>query len=264
MKRIITFLLILLLFPISSFSQKAASSTKAGVQRNAEKGLKDNRYFLYYINFTISNYGTAEEKQKYEDIIKRDILSQFFYLRFIFGDAYKNIRIAQKNLIDLYKAKIESETIAIKQVINDFAPLAINSQDAKAKHYLRMGYRELTYSRIEATMSDNYKLTLYSMRLYKYVRSLKHLKEAKRYAFLARIRIDLSENEKIKDKRLTFSEIEEKINLFATDDKKDFYKLMHYDSYYKCPNGKSDYDKIWENPRLNEYAPFLEYRKLNL
>jgi hypothetical protein len=127
--------------------------------------------------------------------------------------------------------------------------------------YLRLAYRELTYSRIEATMADNYKPKLYSMRLYKYVRSLKHLKEAKRYAFLARIWLDLSENEKIKDKILTFDELKTKIEAFATPEEKELFLLMHYDSYYRCPSGISLFDKVWEKPELDSFEPFVEYRK---
>ena len=240
-------------------AQKAGSSTRAGVQRNAEKGLKDNRYFLYYINYTVTNFGSVEEKDKYADIVRRDILSQFFYMRFIFTDSYRHIRIAQRDLIDLYRAAIAAESARTRAVTDSFAPQAINSGDAKARLYLRLGYRELASARIEATMADNYRTTLYSLRLHKYVRSLKHIKEAKRYAFLARIQLTLSEEEKIKEKRLSFLQIKERIESFAAESDRDHFILMHYDSYYRSLDGSSIFDATWRRPRLEENQDFKKY-----
>lgn len=245
-------------------AQKAASSTRAGVQRNAEKGLKDNRFFIYYINFTISNYGTEEEKKTFENIVRRDLMAQMFYLRFVFADAYKHIRIAQKDLIELYVKKISEEARRSKTLTDSFASLAINSGDARARLYLRLAYRELTFSRIEATMSDNYKPTLYSMRLHKYVRAMKHLKEAKRYAFLARIRLIMTENEKIKDKQFNFDEISSRIESFASKDEKSDFLLMHYDSYYRCPGEKTVFDSTWQNPKLEDFQPYSDFKKSEL
>ncbi len=46
----------------SLYATKASSSINAGEQKKAEKGLKDNTYYLYYINASITNTGTDEQK----------------------------------------------------------------------------------------------------------------------------------------------------------------------------------------------------------
>ncbi|HQA53879.1 MAG TPA: hypothetical protein PK419_13605, partial [Spirochaetota bacterium] len=94
---ITTFLLCFAVFHPQLDAQKAASSTRAGVQRFAQKGLKDNRYYIYYINSTITNFGSEEDRTKFEGIIRRDILCQVMYLKFDFRAAYRQIRKNQKD-----------------------------------------------------------------------------------------------------------------------------------------------------------------------
>ena len=233
-------------------AQKAASSTRAGVQRFAQKGLKDNRYYIYYINSTITNFGSEEDRTKFEGIIRRDILSQVMYLKFDFRAAFRQIRRNQKELIELYMKKLEDEEISVKALLDDFAPLAVNSGDAKSKHYLKLGYRELSSAKIESTMSDNYKPLLYSLRLHKYSRAMKRLKEAKRYAFLARIQPHLSREEKIKEKILSFEEILAKIEIFSEGVEREKFKLMHYDSYYLTPSQSSIVDSVWGDKEFSK------------
>ena len=60
------------------YAQRTKSSQNAGEQRKAEKGLKDNKYFLYFIDPSVTNFGGDEEKKIREnpyayvsDIIKK-------------------------------------------------------------------------------------------------------------------------------------------------------------------------------------------------
>jgi hypothetical protein len=258
------FIALCLTFCAVSFSvkaQKAGSSTRSGEQRSSEKGLRDNRYFIFYLNCTITNFGTPEDKDLFADIIRRDIVSQFFYMRFLFHESFQQIRQAQKDLIDLYTKNLVLETKSTRVLMNRYAPFIIHSKDNKAKHYLYLGYREINYSVQEATMADAYNERLYSMRLYKYVRAVKRLKEAKRYAFLARIQLDLTENEKIKEKILTYEEIKEKIIKFSKDNEREQLITMHADSYYRYVSQKSFFDTIWENPEIEKYPVFIDYKK---
>ncbi|MBP8082492.1 MAG: hypothetical protein KAZ87_04740 [Spirochaetes bacterium] len=244
-------------------AQKAASSTRAGVQRFAQKGLKDNRYYIYYINSTITNFGSEEDRTKFEGIIRRDILCQVMYLKFDFRAAYRQIRKNQKDLIELYLKKLDDEEISVKALLDEFAPLAVNSGDAKSKHYLKLGYRELASAKIEATMADNYKPLLYSLRLHKYSRAMKRLKEAKRYAFLARIQPHLTREEKIKEKILSFEEILAKIDSFSEGVEREKFKLIHYDSYYKTPVQSSIVDSVWGDKEFSKrmHADYAEEAK---
>ncbi len=166
-------------------AQRTKSSLSAGEQRNAEKGLKDNRYFFYFINPTISNLGTEEEKKMFKEAIQRDIIAQQLYMKFMFHESWGEIRRAQKILIDLYQKAIKKDVKITRELLNSFAPSIIRSKDHRARHYLKLGYRDASSARIDMVMADNYRETLYSMRLYKYVRAIKKAKHGKRYAFLA-------------------------------------------------------------------------------
>ncbi len=260
-KIIYSFILIFFIF-IDGHAYKAGSSTSAGQQRSAEKGLKDNRYFLYFINPTVTNYGSPVDKKFFKRIIQRDILSQFFYMRFLFSDSWREIRKTQKDLIDLYRKNLKKEIKNTKIILNQFAAQAIHSPDIRAKKYLYLGYRKAKLSEIFMIMADNYRPTLYSMRLYKYVHAIKKIKEAKRYAFLTLIQLKHPRNIKFKAGQLTFKEIEEKIELYTNSSKqKNEFILAHNDSHYKYKDNKSFYDIVWENPALEELEEFQKYLK---
>lgn len=261
-KKLFTLLLIIipLLYPgLHLSAEKASSSTKAGEQRKAEKGIKDNRYFIYYINSTISNFGTEEDKKKFEDIIKRDIVSQFFYMRYLFSGSYKQIRIAQKDMIDLYKKKLDDEITLTQSLLNSYAAPVIQSEDARARLYLRLGYRNVKHAEIDKGMADAYRTTLYSMRLYKYVKAMKKVKEGKRFAILCLIQINLTPLEKREEKKYDFEKISKLITEYAAKERESKLQLVHLDSYYRFKDNLSFYDEVWKNPDLENYPVFQEY-----
>lgn len=238
---------------------KAGTSTKAGKQRFSEKGLKDNRYFIYYIDSTITNLGSEEDINEFTHIVKRDIICQFLYMRFLFGYSWREIREVQSRLIKLYRKKLGEEIKATEKILNKFAPLAIQSKDAKARLYLRLGYRNTRLAKIEMGMADAYKPTLYSMRLYKYAKAMKKVKEGKRFAILVLIQNNLTPYEKIKEKKYDFEKISELIKQYADKEDLEYLQLIHLDSYYKYKTDLSLYDKIWENPELEKYDVFTNY-----
>ena len=102
-------------FPHDAYAQFATRSQKAGEQRKAEKGLSDNRYFIYYINASVTNYGTDEDKKLFAEIIRRDILAQFFYMKFEFTQAYAEIVKVQILLVKLYKSILAQDTASVRE-----------------------------------------------------------------------------------------------------------------------------------------------------
>ncbi|MGL4369937.1 MAG: hypothetical protein ACRCUT_09750, partial [Spirochaetota bacterium] len=128
-------------------AQKLKSSSKAGEQRKAEKGLRDNRYFIYFLNTTVTNYGTAAQKTAFREIVQRDIMSQFLYLKFYFYESFSEIRKTQRRLIDLYRELLNSDIDMTKAQLDRFAPAVISSDDPLAREYIRLGYRETVNTR---------------------------------------------------------------------------------------------------------------------
>ncbi len=243
---------------VPSFSQNAASSTSAGEQRKAEQGLKDNRYFIYYINATVTNFGTLDDERDFREIIQRDLISQFFYLRFMFSDSFRQIRKAQQMMIVLFRRLIEAQQAQMLDFLNGISPSVLHGNDHKARHYLQLAYRLTGHARIEYTMADHYRENLYSMRLYKYVRALKNIKEAGRYGVLALIQPVSGAEEKLQEIVLNYDQIRKKISLLKRDDQEKLY-MMHADAYYKVLDDKSCYDTVWENPQLETFEDFKKY-----
>jgi hypothetical protein len=256
----ITLVTLLLIFlPVGTlFAQRSQSSTKAGEQRKAEKGLNDNRYFIYFLNSSVTNYGTDKQRELFTEVVQRDIMSQFFYMKFLFYESYFQIRKSQKQLITLYREILASEIISAKKQLDSYAPEVVTSKDALAKHYLYLGYRETTNTKTEMVMADSYRDSLYSMRLYRYVKAIKRVKEAKKYALFAAVRLKQTPQEKIKQKPITYEEIEQKLPGIAPKDMLDQFRLISADSYYKTTK-RSIFDSVWEKPDLDSNE---EFRKI--
>lgn len=259
LKGITLFTLLFLFLPaVNVYSQRSQSSTKAGEQRKAEKGLNDNRYFIYFLNSSITNYGTDNQRELFKEILQRDIMSQFFYMKFLFYESYVQIRKSQNQLITLYREILASEIISAKKQLDSYAPEVVTSKDALAKHYLYLGYRETTATKTEMVMADSYRETLYSMRLYRYVKAIKRVKEAKKYALFAAVRLKQTPQEKIKQKPITYEEIEQKLPGMVPKDMLDQFRLINADSYYKTTK-RSIFDTVWEKPDLDSKE---EFRKI--
>ncbi len=166
-------------------AQRTRSSLSAGEQRSAEKGLKDNRYFFYFIDSSISNGGTDEEKKIFREAVQRDIIAQLLYMKFLFSDSFQEIRKSQELLISLYRTSLKRDINDTTMILNRFAQNVIKSDTASARNYLRLGYREMSSGRIRLGMADNYRESLYSMRLYEYVAAIKKVHQGKRFAFFS-------------------------------------------------------------------------------
>lgn len=245
--------------PVDAFAQRTKTSQRAGEQRKAETGLKDNRYFFYFIDSSISNLGTDEEKKLFREAIQRDILAQLLYMKFHFKESYGEIRKAQRILIDLYGKTLARDIGIAGGLLNEFAPRVIELEDSRARGYLHLGYRDMTSARTARMIGDNITEKLYSMRLYQYVRAIKLAKHARRYAFLSQIEISTPRAERRTVNNYSFAEIEERLSKMGPDDKRERYLLIHWDNYYRSRGPRSFYDEIWDNPALQELEDYKEY-----
>ncbi|MBN2039969.1 MAG: hypothetical protein JW864_08015 [Spirochaetes bacterium] len=258
--KIFTLILILFLFsPEMVQAQRTKSSTKGGELRKAEKGLKDNKYFLYFLDSSVTNFGSPEEKKLYKEASQRDILSQLLFLRFMFKESYKEVRKTQEQLVNLYSIALSRDIAMTKSLLNEIAPRVILKNNPKSVEYLRLGYRDQRLAAILMKMADNYKKTLYSMRLYEYVNAIKNAKHGKRYALLAMIESNLTHEQKMDAKYSDFVWIKNKITEFSPAEKKDHYSQIHLDNFYLTPESKSLYERIWDNPEIQQHEDYRRY-----
>jgi len=255
----ITTLVLAVSLSTDAFAQRTKTSQRAGEQRKAETGLKDNRYFFYFIDSSISNLGTGEEKKLFREAIQRDILAQLLYMKFQFKESYGEIRKAQRILIDLYGKTLARDIGIAGELLNGFAPRVIELKDVRARGYLHLGYRDMKSAQTAMMIGDNITEKLYSMRLYQYVRAIKLAKHAKRYAFLSLIEISTPREERRPVNNYSFGGIEERLTKIGPDDSRERHLLIHWDNYYRAKTSKSFYDEIWDNPALQELEDYKSY-----
>jgi hypothetical protein len=279
-KYIIISMILLLLLAVSGdvYSYRTKSSQRAGLQVNAEKGLRDNRYFFYFINSSITNLGSEEDRATFKEAVRRDMLAQLLYMKFLFYESYSEIRKSQQILIDLYRSTLIKDIEKTRTLLNGFATVVINSKSKDAGLYLKLGYRDMRVAEIYLGMGDNFRENLYSLRLYKYVHAIKTAKHGTRYAFLSFIASSEEGAEKgtglltgafisMADayresvtgpdrRKLHFDRTDSRIAAIAPADKKDQYRLQFLDSHYGFKQKKSLFDEIWEttdSKQLDEY-----------
>jgi len=163
----------LVLSPDEGLSQRTRSSHNAGNQRNAEKGLKDNRYFFHFIDSSITNLGADEDKKMFKEAIQRDIIAQQLNLKFLFEESFIEVIRSQALLVRLYRRILGRDIEMARQLLNIFAPAVVDAKGPIGRDYLRLGYRDTADAEIDMIMADNFRETLYSMRLYRYAKAIK-------------------------------------------------------------------------------------------
>ena len=153
-KKILTLLLIISM-TAPAFSQRTKSSLSAGQQRHAERGLKNSRYFFFFINTTVSNSGTEKEKGIYAEAARRDLLARILYLKFEFHHSFTEVKKSQLLLIELMQMLTEREMENAMSLLHEFAPAVLQTGDSAAKKYLSLGYRSSNESGKVRLIADN-------------------------------------------------------------------------------------------------------------
>lgn len=267
---IIISIVVVMLLPLQNtlIAQRTKSSQSAGEQRKAEKGLKDNERFFYFINFSVSNVSVEEERIICRKAILYDMFAKFLYMKFKFKDSYENIRKTQELLISLYRMVLHREIDEGKKLLDTVSPGPILKDDYVSKHYCNLGYTNNEQARMYMVMADSYRTTLYSMRLYKYIQALKKAKQAKRYALLAYIAFNhkvsnsrLENKQNVGNEPYIYSYMKTKLESVKDENEKNYMLKVLADSYYRLIDNYSFYDDVWSNGSLQELPEYADYQK---
>ncbi|NMB64963.1 MAG: hypothetical protein GYA16_08870 [Spirochaetes bacterium] len=263
-------IVVVMLLPLQNtlIAQRTKSSQSAGEQRKAEKGLKDNERFFYFINFSVSNVSVEEERIICRKAILYDMFAKFLYMKFKFKDSYENIRKTQELLISLYRMVLHREIDEGKKLLDTVSPGPILKDDYVSKHYCNLGYTNNEQARMYMVMADSYRTTLYSMRLYKYIQALKKAKQAKRYALLAYIAFNhkdsnsrLENKQNVGNEPYIYSYMKTKLESVKDENEKNYMLKVLADSYYRLIDNYSFYDDVWSNGSLQELPEYADYQK---
>jgi len=254
--------IILLVLTHTSYSQRTKSSLSAGNQRHSEKSLKDNRYFFNFINTTVTNSGSEEEKKIFTEAARRDLISRMLYMKFSFNPAMNEIRTTQLLLIDLFSkiAVREIESAAI--LLNEIAPEVLKTGNKASKKYMSLGYRSADWAEKVMIMSDNLPEKNYSIKIYEYVKAIKNAKYCKRYAIIALIENRIPPEKRGRINYNKYDTVKELIGKYIPENIEK-YSRIHFDNYYKVDPAASLYDTIILNPELDKIPEYKNYIKEN-
>lgn len=153
-----------------------------------EKILRENRYFIEFVNISVSNFGSPENEKTLKDANQHNFNANLYYLESNYVDAFKEIRLSQEILLDLYYDIVQKRYIEDARTLLDLnAPIIIQSKDRKSAHFLQLGYRDVEVARQFRDMGYNYNRFLFSNKIRYYMDAIKRARRAKRFAFLSLI-----------------------------------------------------------------------------
>ncbi|MCS6985141.1 MAG: hypothetical protein NZM25_08485 [Leptospiraceae bacterium] len=157
-------------------------------QTNVGYALRDNRYFIEFINVGVSNFGTEKNVKQFKEAVQHNFNANLWYLQSDYVRAYQEIRRSQELLRDLYMDLLQNRYLEDARVLLDIsAPQIIQAKDKHAEHLLRLGYRDVEAAKIFQLKGYNYNRFLYSNKIRYYIDGIKRARRAKRFAFLALI-----------------------------------------------------------------------------
>jgi len=241
-------------------TQRTKSSLSSGNQRRSEKGLKDNKYFFYFINSTVSNYGTGRQVEIFTEALRRDLIARILYMKFSFDDSFAEVKQSQILMIELYRNVLIQEIKETRIILGESAAEVLQANEYMPKKYLGLGYRSVKWADKTMLMADNLPETNYSIRLYEYVKAIKNVKTARRYAIVALLEKRIPPERRKEINYNNYGQVKELISEYIAEDKEK-YLLMHRDNYYMIEPGQSLYEKIMDEPGLENIPEYSTYMK---
>jgi hypothetical protein len=221
-----------------------------------EKILRENRYFIEFANVCVSNFGSPENEKALKQANQHNFNANLYYLESNYVDAFKEIRLSQEILRDLYYDILQKRYIEDSRSLLDLnAPIIIQSKDRKSAHFLQLGYRDVEVARQFRDMGYNYNRFLFSNKIRYYIDGIKRARRAKRFAFLALIESktpiedkedyqtqtwddarNKDESEKIRDYERVKNNLVNQMNRKLYTDTMNFF--LHHDDNYGLISGQ--------------------------
>jgi hypothetical protein len=154
-------------------------------QTTTERILGENKYFVYFADVCITNFGEAKTEQ-FKDIYQLHFNAEVSFLQSDYKGAYKRVYKSQEKEAELMADILKNSYLEnSKDILDQIAPDIIRSKQARAKLYLTLAYRDRAVAVNYFTIGEASNPRLYSYKLYKYVDAINMARRAKRYGFLA-------------------------------------------------------------------------------
>ena len=238
--------IMVLVIPCATASLYAAAPDQGFV----EKILRENRYFIEFANVSVSNFGSPENEKALRDSNQHNFNANLYYLESNYVDAFKEVRLSQEILLDLFYDVLQKRYLEDSRSLLDLnAPIIIQSKDRKSAHFLQLGYRDVEVARQFRDMGFNYNRFLFSNKIRYYIDGIKRARRAKRFAFLSLIESktpiedkaeyqtqtwddarNKDDREKIRDYERVKNSLTNQMNRKLYTDNMNFY--LHHDDNY--------------------------------
>ncbi len=213
---------------ITSWKQVAA----VGDQVSSERFLAENKYFIQFVNIAVTNFGEDAQVKLFKESGNHDFWAQVSYLQSKYKRTYREIRKSQEIMVNLFSQIMDIYLLDTKKILDRIAPTIIRSKDSQAKHYLTLGYRDLTEAKSQQIVALHSPKVLFSYKIKKYMEGIKLCRRAKRYSILAILHAKTPADQKIGIDKLSYEEIGSKlIKLQESKDQEvlpEFKMILHH------------------------------------
>jgi len=175
---VISMIVVLFIFITPAFTFKDQITT--------ERVVKDNEYFLFFLNVCITNFGDQKMIDRLKEIYQKHFNGQIAYLQSDYPRCYKNIYESQKKQVSLFAdITLNLYLKDAKNILDSMAPSIISSKDVIARKYLSLGYRSRTVGKNHYIIGDASNPKICSYIINRYIKAIKKIRRSKKYAFLS-------------------------------------------------------------------------------
>ncbi|MBV6492046.1 MAG: hypothetical protein LDLANPLL_00035 [Turneriella sp.] len=151
-----------------------------------DKIIGENKRFIDFINISVSNFANIDHLADFRAASLEHYKANREFLSGHYKETHAHIRKSQFILKDLYYAVLENYYQKdAREMLERNSAMIIETKDVRAKHLMRLGYRDLKVADIYKHKGYNHNIHLYSTKIWFYIDAIKYARQAKRYALLA-------------------------------------------------------------------------------
>lgn len=166
--------------------------------------LKTNREDLEFINVALSNLPLTPEdgqepseglktglalkeklSEKMMEAVEHDFFAGIYYLQGQYGHTYRELSSSRDLVQQIYREILEYYIDGTWVLLESAAPLILRTQDARSKHLLQLGFRDLESSRLFHQRGSNIGKKLHTNQINFYRQGIKRVRRARKYGILA-------------------------------------------------------------------------------
>jgi hypothetical protein len=166
--------------------------------------IKTNRADLEFINVPLSNLPNTPEDgvepsegmktalaireeltEKMRNAVDHDFFAGIYYLQGSYGHTYRELRTSRDLIQQIYREILEYYIDGTWVLLESAAPIILRTQDAKSKHLLQLGFRDLESARLFHQRGSNIGKKLHTNQINFYKQGIKRIRRARKYGILA-------------------------------------------------------------------------------